>query len=92
MNEGLSETNARHKAETHFSWHLPMCAADFRSSGERYSPPDVARILFWMKSRYQSPMWEVLSHDAGTGLHFHLGHRDFEWRRKWEHQTRPGVA
>jgi hypothetical protein len=66
--------------------HLCMTAADYRSSGLPYSATDWDRVQKWLKSKYQKPMWEVLVHDIGIGLHGHLAICDFNWRRKFEQQ------
>jgi hypothetical protein len=83
----LGEREARMKARRKFSWHCVRCAVDFRNHDWTASDRDMIRS--WMRNRCTRPEWEVLEHDAGTGLHFHLARVDFSWRRKSE---KPDVA
>jgi hypothetical protein len=84
---GLPEAAAREKARRKFSWHLCLCAADLRHRD--YSPEQAAQITAWVQERCASPLWELLVEETtGTGPHFHLGRRDYEWRRKYEQQTK----
>jgi hypothetical protein len=84
LGSGVLEVAAREKARRKFSWHLTACAVDFRGS-KPWEAPDERRIRSWLRKRCPTPQWECLLHDAGTGVHFHVAHKDFGWRRKWEH-------
>jgi hypothetical protein len=78
----LDEAAAREKARHQFSWHLLGCAADFRGS-KPWAPEEERRIRTWLGERCEKPKWEVLFHDVGQGLHFHVAVRDYGWRRRW---------
>lgn len=82
--QGASEDDARKLARHRFSWHLLGCAADFRSSGPPWSKAATGRVNAWLKVNCPGALWEVLEHDLGTGLHFHLARRDFLARRHAE--------
>lgn len=75
----MTEDKARRLARERFSWHLIGAAADFRNS--MYSPAERRQIARWLRTRCPAPAWEVLEHDVGRGDHFHLGIRDFVWRK-----------
>lgn len=90
LDEGLTEAHAKWRAERQFSYHLCLCAEDFRSSGRPWTPGERDRIFAMLRARCPKGQWGLLLHDAGTGLHFHLEAKDFLWRRNWEQRHRGG--
>ncbi len=86
MREGMATGPAKKMAGARRSWHVYRCAVDFRNHD--YADADRDMILGWLRNRCPRPMWEVLEHViVGNKPHFHLGRRDFEWRRKFEAGT-----
>lgn len=86
LSDGMSREDAEKKAAHRFSYHLCLCAADYRSSGLPYSAEQWDKIQKRLKAKYQKPLYEVLVHDVGIGLHGHLAICDFSWRKKFEQQ------
>ncbi|MGH8525243.1 MAG: hypothetical protein ACREXY_13860 [Gammaproteobacteria bacterium] len=84
---GLNEDRIREKAEQKFSWHMCRCAVDIRV--KEYRLEQIAKGVRWFKSRCAGSTWELITAAHGTGVHWHVGFRSFEWRRKF-HQ--PEVA
>lgn len=86
----ISEGWRRHLPGKPFSYHYIGCAVDFRSSekdakqSKMYTSAESRFIMGWLSRRCPPSGWEVLEHDAGTGLHFHLARKDLEGRKKWE--------
>lgn len=79
---------AKRLAEEQFSYHLVGSAVDFRSSGKEHGTPYTTKerlfILEWLRPRCPKDKWEVLEHNVGTGLHFHLARKNLDARAKWE--------
>jgi hypothetical protein len=61
------------------SWHLFMCAADIRS--RHYTALQAARVMDWLKEKCPQPMWELVLIPHGTGPHFHIATRAWDWRK-----------
>ena len=92
IGKGMHPRDAALKAQAQWSWHVCSCGADFRSSGKHYTDEEWKRILAWLKNHFGDSMWEALLHDVGLGFHGHLAFRDWDWRRKWETQTKGGTV
>jgi hypothetical protein len=86
LREGHEPAEALAMAEEKLSYHLEgvECAADFRSSGEPYSPSTNDRIHGWMKDQFPSDRYEVLFHDVGRGMHHHLAFKDHGRLEAWK--------
>ena len=78
---GFDEDSSRMRARGKFSWHLCRCAVDFRSS--HYSNNDIRAVYGFIKQRIlgRTTLFEFMQHDVGQGDHFHLGFRDYEWKK-----------
>lgn len=79
-----TEEIAKETARKKFSWHRVYCAIDIRNS--TYDKATREKILKFLKTGRADSSWEILMHDVGRGDHFHVGYRDFGWRRKYESQ------
>ena len=86
--KGFSETEALQLGRNKPSWHLPGFAADFRGSTRHYTREENARIRSWLEEHCPRKEWEVLLHNLGTGMHWHLGRRDFVGLRAWEQKEK----
>jgi hypothetical protein len=80
--------DAARLARKRFTWHFASCAADFRHTVRPYTDEERRKIWLWLREHCPSPEWELLEHNLGFGLHFHVARRDFLWRRKWEQKGR----
>lgn len=77
----MDEVLAKKKARAKFSWHLCRCAVDFRNN--QYSEAEKREVLSFLKIQMYgaTSQFEFVEHDIGHGNHFHLAHRDYEWKR-----------
>lgn len=73
---GFSETESRQMARERFSWHLVSSAADFRHSIRPYTQEEQGTILARLHGLCPKDKWELLLHDLGMGLHFHVARRE----------------
>lgn len=73
---GFSEAESRQLARERFSWHLVGSAADFRHTVHPYSTAELQKIDAHLKKTCPSDKWELLLHDMGHGLHFHMARRE----------------
>ena len=64
-----------------FSWHLVKCAIDFRN--RHLSIVQKTAAAAWLHASFNTPWWEVITKDHGTGPHFHLAFTDVDRRRAW---------
>lgn len=80
------EENFEIYGEDKFSWHCVWSAADLRS--REYTRPERDMLMEFIRKECGQPFWEVLEHDVGRGSHWHLGRRDFAWRKQHQQNGR----
>jgi hypothetical protein len=77
MRSGLTEAQAMEAASKRPSLHLHKSACDFRDY--IYTRQQIKLMLDFLFKRCPKERYEVLHHDVGSGMHFHLGIRDPQW-------------
>lgn len=81
-NPDFTKEQAEAEAAKRWTWHLVDCCIDLRDWV--WTPAQIQDILNFLKARCQGSLWEILYHDIGKGMHFHVGYRDFARRKEFE--------
>lgn len=76
LEQGFTPTEAGQLARRKFTWHAHHSAVDFRHTIKPYTAEHHARILKRLQELCPREKWELLLHNVGSGIHFHVARRE----------------